>query len=497
MKSIIDIIISKSVKCAIYLSGAIILLCHPSMGMEEEKTLPPWTYGLKVSTAEGQLIQEQLAYNPIYLHGFDKAHHQGIKGQGTSISFLEAGVDANHEQFKTSQIEIIDCSQHETNIGREKAKYRNERDFSFRRLGLLGLESNSSTNQHGNHVMGVALSQPRTILYEEEDRSFILYNPETSIGDQGYGTSQVTVSTGEHPGGCCPESRGILYTFSRCFHKAICNYGRAIEGISVLSIRKAKELSLLKTMMIDSGGCEVSFEEYYSQLQPPLTSEERRFISDEPIDGSPLTALKEALEGPSFAINWSYTPLFLMDPKNHYKVPNELLDSLGEQAEKNDKIIIFCANNESQCLEKKSEAQFYKQILDHPILSQRVVFSVNVCPTTMDDEMKLGELIIKEQLIPFKLYCSSNYPGESLKSLCLSAVGSNIISGYSKDGVRRGSGTSEAAPVIASLATLVKQKFPEMSGPQVIQRLKETAKPLGDPNITGCGYVWAPAALSL
>ena len=165
--------------------------------------------------------------------------------------------------------------------------------------------------------------------------------------------------------------------------------------------------------------------------------------------------------------------------------------------EVNDKIIILCANNDSECLEQKIEVEFYNQIVQHPILSQRIIFSVNVCPTTMEDNKKIGELNIYNQTIAFKLYYSSNYPGESLKSLCLSAVGSNIISGYNKDGVQRGSGTSGVAPVITSLATLVKQRCPEMSGPQVIQRLKETALPLGEPKFTGCGYVWAPAALGL
>ena len=95
------------------------------------------------------------------------------------------------------------------------------------------------------------------------------------------------------------------------------------------------------------------------------------------------------------------------------------------------------------------------------------------------------------------MYFSSNYPGETFKSLCLSAVGSNIISGYIENKFQRASGTSEAAPLIASLAGLVKQRFPEMSGPQVIQRLKDTALPLGESKFTGCGYIWAPAAMGL
>jgi hypothetical protein len=44
---------------------------------------------------------------------------------------------------------------------------------------------------------------------------------------------------------------------------------------------------------------------------------------------------------------------------------------------------------------------------------------------------------------------------------------------------------------------LIKQKYSKKSGPDVIEHLKKTSLPLGDSNITGCGYVWAPAALDI
>jgi len=290
--------ISKLGGYAIYSFGAIILSCHPSLGMEDEEILPPWSYGLKVCEPDGKLIQEQLAYNPVYLHGFDDAHHQGINGQGMSIAFLETGVDKNHSQFKPDQIDIIDCSQHEEIIGEDKAIYRDKRDFSFRRLLLLGTKH---SNEHGNHVMGVALSQPRKISYTTSE-SFILSNPRTSIGDGGCGGSKVTVCTGEYPGGCCPESRGILHAFSTFYHKD----GRTIDGASILSIEQSNLLN--KTIMTEEE--EIPLEEYYAQLQPSLTPEEKIFINEMPIDRSPLIALEEALAGPSFAINWSFTPYF-------------------------------------------------------------------------------------------------------------------------------------------------------------------------------------------
>ena len=71
------------------------------------------------------------------------------------------------------------------------------------------------------------------------------------------------------------------------------------------------------------------------------------------------------------------------------------------------------------------------------------------------------------------------------------------ISGDKNNEYTRDSGTSESAPIITSLAALVKQKFPKISGPEVIQKLKDTALPLGEPRFTGLGYVWAPAALEI
>lgn len=174
------------------------------------------------------------------------------------------------------------------------------------------------------------------------------------------------------------------------------------------------------------------------------------------------------------------------------------MNEIVQLVEENDKIIIFCSNNYRSCLEDiEAQVGFYEQILEHPILSRRVIFSVNVCPTQVNSTKKIGELVINGHQIPFKKCRCSNYPGETFQGLCLSAVGANIVSGDRGNHFIMGSGTSEAAPVITSLATLVKQKFPEMTGIEVVQRLKDTARPLGDPKITGCGYIWAPAALGI
>jgi subtilisin family serine protease len=451
-----------------------------------------WQYGIKLSNTNGVLIQEQVANDPIWLHGFSHLHEQGVKGKGIQIAFLETGVDQNHSQFKEEKIKIIDCSQWKNVIGEDKAIIRNNNKLSLHRLGLRG-ERNKFNNLHGNHVMGVTLSQQKPIDYKT-NQGFILENPQAGNSDEGYSVSESLRYTGKHPGGCCPKAKGILYTYSNFFHRNQKNLNT--DGISILSTTQLRNLGLLNKFY-DEEDKEITLEEYYSNINPPLNQEEKNFIEACPLDRSPIKAFEEALTGPAFVINWSTTPYFFMDPSNDYKVPTDLLNKFGNLAEENDKVIIFCANNDGQCLEEKKEAAFYKQILEHPILSQRIIFSVNVCPTTQEDEKKVGEICINDYQIPFKLYYSSNYPGELFHSLCLSAVGSNIISGYVENEYGRGSGTSESAPIITSLAALVKQKFPEMTGPEVVQKLKDTALPLGDRKLTGLGYVWAPAALRI
>lgn len=451
----------------------------------------PGIYHLDLYETDGNMVQRQFALDPIILHGFDKAHGLGLKGDSMTIAFLEEGVNPYHPQFKQGNIKTVDCSQYESAIGEDKALYRHRKDFDFRRLSISGVSNRGAfINEHGNHVMGVSLSQPRPLNSFFHDKT-TLNTPE--VGDSDSGCVSVGMKAnfkGTHPGGCTPEAQGILYSLS-VSSTSFLPYNSRGKGSAILSINQMIEKGLMeKTEMCMN---------YYATLTPKLSKKETEFLATHPLDTSPIIALKEALKGPAFAINWSFIPRMIMDPSDNFKAPEGLLNELANLAETHDKVIIFCAYNANQPLEDSKEADFYHQILNHAILSKRVLFAVNVCPASPNDKKKkiIGELEINGQTIPFKKYYSSNYPGESLKNLCLSAVGSNIFSGDKDLGITRGSGTSEAAPVIASLATLMKSHHPEMTGVQIIERLKETAKKGLDPNIAGMGYVWTPSALGI
>lgn len=480
----------------IALTHTISLACHNIYGMEDnlQNTQEPFHYSMKIFNENGEIIQTQIANNYIWLHGFHILHKNGIKGDNITVAFLEQGVNPNHPQFKDDQIKMIDCSQYEKIIGEDKARHRHKREVNFSRLLCSRVPR---SNEHGNHVMGVSLSQPRAYIQHPQQIHILREPNQTGENDDGDTLLQRTKRTKceiEHPGGCIPNANALLYTYSGFYPMSFRNSNNVplSMNLSIYSLDK-----FYKSGLLSVGNIEDDMEEFWDDSEPPLSKEEKEFMEKQPVDDSPLTALKEALKGPAFAINWSSTPYFLMDSKDYYKVPEPILNEIGYLANKYDKVLIFCANNHSECLEETKEAAFYSQILNHPILSQRVVIAVNVCPTEYNDEKSLGELTISSYSISFKLFPSSNWPGKSLQSLCLSAVGANIISGYEDDGFQRGSGTSESAPVITSLAALVKKKYPHMDGPKVIAHLKRTALPLGDQKYTGCGYVYAPSALGV
>lgn len=464
----------KFIKLSLYgtLSALLIAISYAAdLGPKEEAL--PYTWKFYVCEPGGTIKEIIVANNPITLHGLDIAHQKGLSGQGSSIAFLEGGVDVNHLQFKNDQIQIIDLSLDRLSMGEDRAKFRYGRDPQQDHMRqercFLQLGAISNFNDHGNHILGVALAHPKELSYLSSE-----YTP--------------TLNKGNHPGGCCPSAKGIVYRYSNYYLYQSTYFH---WGSSVLSLRDLIDLKL----MPDDKQSEI--EAFHARLQPPLSSVEKNIIEKEPIDPSFLEALRLAIMGPAFAINCSLWPGHLMVPTNDFKIPDGILDELASLLEMHDKIVIWAAGNETQCLETYNKMTFSKQILAHPVLSKRMIFSINVCPTVAEDSNVLSVLKIKGQSIPFKLYSSSNYPGDSLQSICLSAVGSEIVSGYLINEFQKNSGTSESAPVIACIATLVKQKFPKLTGIEVIQRLKDTARPLGNPKFSGRGYVWAPKALDI
>lgn len=455
--------------------------------------------------ANGSKLQTQKGYDPRYWHGFDILHTKGFNGEGDIVAFIEHGACKNHVQFQKGQVTVIDCSQREEISGEDRAIFRigpdsiisNERIYRY-------ADTPVAEKSHGTHVMGVALGQPMPVDLVSKDIRILLQGDTFPSENDDFLPSYDPVKyMGYHPGGCCPKAQGYMYTFSD-YRIAFPDYDRfktkEVEmGTALFSFQQFIDLKLYS-----EGNAPYVFKRI-KNLDPPLNLAEIDFFKSKPVDGSVMTAFREALKGPGFVISCSFKPFTIMDPTNKGLVPIHILNELATLAEENDKIFIWAAGNDTICLEEKDSADknvqtFFQQLYDHPVLSKRTIIAVNAYPTTEDDPGTLADLVLRGKTIRMKLHPSSNYPGNTLKSICLSAVGSSILSGYGEDTFRRMTGTSQAAPIIASLATLVHSKAKKeglpKNGLEVIDHLKKTALPIPDPKF-GCGYVWAPAALGI
>ncbi|MDO5679369.1 MAG: S8 family serine peptidase [Pelistega sp.] len=91
-----------------------------------------------------------------------------------------------------------------------------------------------------------------------------------------------------------------------------------------------------------------------------------------------------------------------------------------------------------------------------------------------------------------KLAPSSNQCGVAA-DWCITAPGTNIISTYPTQGADppylEMTGTSMATPHVAGAAAVLREVFPFMTAPNIVQTLLSTAKPLGDRAIYGWGLL--------
>lgn len=452
----------------------------------------------------GKTLQTQKGYDPIYWHGFDIAHAKGMKGEGNTIAFIEGGVINTHVQFQEGQVTIVDCSQNEEIVGEDRALFRigPESIISKKRL-FFHVDKSLDDNNHGTHVMGVALGQPMDVDLVSKCLPMLRDEIFPSPKDEYENLNSPAKFKGKHGGGCCPGAQGYLYTFSAYkitspdqFHFKTTIYEM---GTALLSFQQFIDLKLYTEANAPS------VMKRFEKLTPPLSDQEVDFFKTKPVDGSLMVAFREALKGPGYVVSCSFKPFTIMDPTKKGAVPIHILDELAMLAEENDKIFVWAAGNDTLYLDSEDYDYpnihtFFQQVCVHPILSKRTIIAVNAYPTTEDDSGKLADIVLRGKSIPLKLHPSSNYPGDKLKELCLSAVGSSILSGYNEDTYKRMTGTSQAAPIIASIATLVyskaKKEGQPINGLKVIEHLKKTALPLPDPKF-GCGYVWAPTALGI
>lgn len=84
-------------------------------------------------------------------------------------------------------------------------------------------------------------------------------------------------------------------------------------------------------------------------------------------------------------------------------------------------------------------------------------------------------------------------------SIGVAAPADPLVGGLPDGGYADWSGTSGAAPLVSGVAALIRAKYPDLSAPDVIQRILVTAKDAGTPgvdNLYGYGLLDADAALT-
>ena len=144
-----------------------------------------------------------------------------------------------------------------------------------------------------------------------------------------------------------------------------------------------------------------------------------------------------------------------------------------------------------------------RQFAGHPKIGPRLLIAVNAQP---DQQIFGHDLQHPTTLASGKeisLFYSSNIPGENLWSFSVSAYGARNLSAWAGGGTADAfsieSGTSEAAPQIASLCALLKEKYPHMTASNIVERIKRsaTAVPAAMRPIYGWGVIHAGRALEL
>lgn len=238
-----------------------------------------------------------------------------------------------------------------------------------------------------------------------------------------------------------------------------------------------------------------------------------------PAGGDVAAAIRYASEQGAKVLNGSYGPsypsLSLPDgsPNPDYSlVPIQPYHVDGTSAEVSairqagaaDMVMVFAAGNEREdqpvIAQNPTGAAFYPAIRPENAGKNLYVFLDN-----NGDEVGSSHLNYSD-LQPYtlavvavdrdrKIASFSNYCGIAA-AWCLAAPGVDILSTVTPDkGIsptqpyNLSSGTSMAAPHVAGAAALVREAFPFMTAPQVVQSILTTATDLGSPEIYGWGLL--------
>jgi hypothetical protein len=430
-------------------------------------------FTFSLSSHPGQTMEENL-------EGFSKLHATGITGKGTKVCVIESkGCHVNHPVFQEvrDQIKFISVGRASNlPVGfKECSRYRYpdaKVDYSY----ILAARDDQN-GPHGTHAGALIVSKPQ----QHEEALFF-------------------------PGGVAPDAQMIFIATSRVqlndfwqtpttrnAGTALYSFKDADQNIK-LDIQVHKDFDFEnKNFMDPNDGWMVKPEEYLSEYEHrkefSFSSLRSSTYYQEKIDDSLVDAFDQAFKSGAKVLNFSMILQSIADPLNEYRIPEVFLQKIAQGLVANDQILVLAANNQSRDLGKYKEQVYFRQFSEIPDISSRMLIVANVYIDKEDDQIKR--------------FYSGNWPGKDLHNYTVSAFGTDVVSGYSLEGsevFHAVSGTSQAVPKVSGFCLLIEQfhkdKGQLITASEIVDFVKQTAKPLGDPEIFGKGLMNPGALLS-
>ena len=400
------------------------------------------TYGL---TSESNTIGK-------YSIGFEEIHQMGIKGKGQTVILLEPNFtfESNHPAFKRIEVQCIDVGRHPKcpEGFKDLSTFRYHQGFKPFGLDFM------NDQDHCQKVLSVLVGIP--------------------CNNYNYG------------GGIVPEAKPILVS---CSHASITgNRSGWVNSIIRCASSAVYTFAELNEFLLH--------EDHPEMLEQALTLYPEKNLLAQKIDDSIFDAFKIIFDSPGRVINASFDIQTPIDYLDTYKLTSHFLDFIAEGLERTDKILIFCAKNESAdisssiffndiynpSLEENINLEYrekiiyennyirgrrsigFQQYANHPVLKSRVRIVTNLMLAKSSGNRHFSRTNVSFKngnSFDVELSPTSNYPGDDkcLQAITLTAFGSNLMVAASGGKFITESGTSLSAPTVVGLITLMDEHY--------------------------------------
>ena len=245
---------------------------------------------------------------------------------------------------------------------------------------------------------------------------------------------------------------------------------------------------------------------------------------DAPINDSLLQTMLKAIEH-NHVVNMSLPLIMLQDPfyglceegafptveregglydfKNSWRIPDPILNTIGDALEKRNSILVLAAMSDAKDITQSYNAQgwfslygYFKQFVDHPKISSRIVIAGNIEDVPMDSPSKIAVQNPSGDVFSVSLNSTSNYPGEdvALQNAFICAPGTNIKCAVKENQFTEQTGTSLSAPLISDVIGLMQDDSYQRTGAyrdavDIVAEIRRTACSLGEPFKYGRGLI--------